>query len=263
MAIDRLVIERRGAAEWLTLNRPDRLNAVDAGMLGELHRYLDALPDRDDVRVVVLRGAGRAFCSGLDLQEELGGGAGSPPDAAHLLTWQRGFSQVAVKLRRIPQPVVALVAGPAVGLGFSLALAADIRIAADSAVFSAAFIKVGFSGGDCGSSYHLPRIVGSSVAREILMTGRPCDAARAFRIGLVSAVVADPDLERAGQAMVDDLLAASPTGLRLTKDLLNASEAGMSLEDVVAIEDRNQMYCLLTGDPAERIKASKWAGKKK
>lgn len=250
-----LTAERRGAAEWLTLARPDRLNAVDAAMREELHDYLDRLASREDIRVLVIGGAGRGFCAGLDLRDEVATTPVEPAQAHQLLFWQQRFSQLVVKLRRIPQVVVALVNGPAAGLGFSLALAADIRIATTSAVFSAAFIKVGFSGGDCGSSFHLPRIVGGAAARELLLTGRPCPADRALRLGLVSEVVAADELETAGRKLVDDLLATSPTGLRLTKDLLNVSESGAGLEAVIAMEDRNQMYCLLGGDPVEGIRA--------
>ncbi len=250
-----LTVERRGAAEWLTLNRPERLNAVDATMREEMHAFLDGVATRDDTRVVVIRGAGRGFCSGLDLRDADLADAADPAHAYQLLFWQQRFSQLVIKLRRIPQPVVALVNGPAAGLGFSLALAADIRMASTGAVFSAAFIRIGFSGGDCGSSFHLPRIVGVAAARELLLTGRPCPAERALRLGLVSEVVGDADLEAAGQRLVEELLATGPAGLRLTKDLLNASESGLGLEAVVAMEDRNQMYCLLGGDPAEGIRA--------
>lgn len=255
-AYQTLDVEHRDGADWLTLARPEQLNTVDKRMLAELHDYLDGLPDRDDVRVVVLRGRGRAFCAGLDLNDQTAiDESGGPPDGYALLSDQRSYSQLTVKLRRVPQPFVALVHGAAVGLGFSFAMACDIRILAESARFNAAFIKIGFSGGDCGSSYLLPRLVGSSVARELLMTGRFCDAERALRIGLASEVVPDDALEAAGEAMVADLLATGPTGLRLTKDLLNASEAGMSLEEVLAIEDRNQMYCSLTGEPLEGLRA--------
>jgi enoyl-CoA hydratase/carnithine racemase len=251
-----LLVEHRDGVDWLTLNSPDRLNAVSRAMREALHDYLDAVERRDDVRVIVLRGAGRGFCAGLDLKDRPA--ASEPPAQGagyKMLTDQRRWSQLVVKLRRIPQPVVALVHGSAAGLGMSLALAADIRIAGESARFNAAFIRIGFGGGDCGSSYLLPRLVGSSVARELLMTGRFCDAERALRVGLVSEVVPDQELTTAGEALVADLLYTAPTGLRLTKDLLNASESGMSLEEVVAMEDRNQSYCSLTGDPAEGMRA--------
>ena len=253
-----LSIEHREGADWVTLDRPDALNTVNKQMLSELHHYLDGLPARDDVRVVVLRGNGRVFCAGLDLNDQTAiDESGAPRDGYAMLSDQREYSQLTIKLRRVPQPIVALVRGAAVGLGFSLAAAADIRVASESARFNAAFIKIGFSGGDCGSSYLLPRLVGASVARELLMTGRFCDSARALQIGLVSEVVADDALEAAGEAMVADLLFAGPTGLRLTKDLLNASESGMSLEEVVAMEDRNQMYCALAGEPLEGMRAFK------
>ena len=171
-----------------------------------LHGYLDAVERRDDVRVVVLRGAGRGFCAGLDLKDRPAASEAPGQGAGYkMLTDQRRWSQLVVKLRRIPQPVVALVHGSAAGLGMSLALAADIRIAGESARFNAAFIRIGFGGGDCGSSYLLPRLVGSSVARELLMTGRFCDAERSLRIGLVSEVVPDDELTAAGEALVADL----------------------------------------------------------
>ncbi|MFN3218198.1 MAG: enoyl-CoA hydratase/isomerase family protein [Acidimicrobiales bacterium] len=251
-----LLVEHRDGVDWLTLNSPDRLNAVSRAMREALHDYLDAVERRDDVRVIVLRGAGRGFCAGLDLKDRPAASEAPVQGAGYkMLSDQRRWSQLVVKLRRIPQPVVALVHGSAAGLGMSLALAADIRIAGESARFNAAFIRIGFGGGDCGSSYLLPRLVGSSVARELLMTGRFCDAERALRVGLVSEVVADDELTAAGEALVADLLYTAPTGLRLTKDLLNASESGMSLEEVVAMEDRNQSYCSLTGDPAEGMRA--------
>lgn len=253
-----LQVEHQGGADWLTLNRPDALNTFNKKMLVEMNDYLDRLPSRDECRVVVLRGAGRGFCAGLDLNDQTAiDESGAKPNGYHMLTDQREYSQMTVKIRRVPQPFVALVHGVAVGLGLSLSAAADIRIAAESAKFNAAFIKIGFSGGDCGSSYLLPRLIGSSVARELLMTGRFCLADRALAIGLVSEVVPDEELEAAGQRLVDELLYTGPTGLRLTKDLLNASESGMSLEEVIAMEDRSQMYCSLTGEPLEGMRAFK------
>lgn len=255
-AYETIRVEHRDGVDWLSLNRPAALNTVDKKMLAELHHYLDALPEQNDVRIVVLRGEGKLFCAGLDLNDQTAiDESGGRPDAYAMLTDQQRYSQLTIKIRRAPQPFVALVKGAAVGLGFSLAMAADIRIAGESARFNAAFIKIGFSGGDCGSSYLLPRLVGSSVARELLMTGRFCDADRALRIGLVSEVVADAELEKAGEALVAELLLTGPTALRLTKDLINASESGMSLEEVVAMEDRNQMYCSLSGEPLEGLRA--------
>ena len=251
-------VEHEKGADWLTLARPDRLNTVDKRMLAELHSYLDEVRERDEVRVVVLRAEGRAFCAGLDLDDQTAiDETGARPDGYAMLTDQGRYSQLTIKIRRAPQPFVALVSGPAVGLGFSLAMAADIRIVSESARFNAAFIKIGFSGGDCGSAYLLPRLVGSSVARELLMTGRFCSAERAVQIGLASECVAEDQLESAGRRLADDLLATGPTGLRMTKDLLNASESGMSLEEVIAMEDRSQMYCALTGEPLEGIRAFK------
>ena len=153
-------------------------------------------------------------------------------------------------MRACPQPIIALLHGPAAGLGFSLALASDVRIAAESTRMNAAFLRVGLSGGDCGSSYHLPRLVGAAVASELLLTGRFIHAERALRVGLVSEVVPDASLEAAGEALVADMLRNAPLGLRLTKELLNATQSATHLEQQVALEDRSQVLCLASGDPA-------------
>ena len=249
---DILHVERRGAAEWITLNRPDRLNALTIDMVDALADHFTALVPDTDVRVVVLRGAGRAFCAGLDVKE---GGATLVAGGAAMMAMQRRFSRVTLAMRRCPQPIVGLLHGATVGAGFAYALATDIRLAGQSFRANCAFIKIGFSGGDCGSSYLLPKAVGSSVARELLLTGRFIDADRALRVGLVSEVVADDDLEAAGEGLVADLLATAPLGLRLTKELCNAEEAGNAIEDQIALEDRSQVLTSLVGDPLEGMKA--------
>ena len=173
-----ITVERRGAADWVTLNRPDRLNALNHAMVEDLLDYFGSAVEDTARRVIVLRGAGRAFCAGVDIKETT---IARHKDAVEGLTEQRRFSEIIRRMRRCPQPVIALVHGPASGGGFSIALAADVRIAGETARMNAAFIRIGFSGSDMGSSYFLPRLVGLSVASELLLTGRFVDAERALR----------------------------------------------------------------------------------
>ncbi len=261
-----LLIESDGPVDWVTLNRPERLNALNGQLVDELLAYFGDLYTNRDTRIVVLRGAGRAFCAGLDLKDnaptrESGSGGNSDggksrgPNPSAGMFDQRHFSEIILRMRRCPQPIIALIHGPAAGAGFSLSLAADVRLAGESARMNAAFIRIGFSGGDCGSSFHLPRLVGGTNAAEILMTGRFVDAERALRIGLVSDVVPDDVLESAGRALAGDMVKTGPLGLRLTKDLLNASASGLSLEQAISLEDRSQVLCSASGDPAEGARA--------
>jgi enoyl-CoA hydratase len=218
-----------------------------------LQHYFGELATDHGVRVVVLTGAGRGFCAGLDLKEassgELGGGAVSG------LRLQRRVSEIVVRMRRAPQPIVALVNGAASGGGFALALASDIRIASPSARLNSAAIRIGLSGCDIGISYFLPRLVGSALASELLLTGRFIDAARALAVGLVSRVVADDDLAAAGKEVAEEILRNAPLGVRLTKECLNASLDAGSLEAVIALEDRQQILAAQTGDLREGIAA--------
>jgi enoyl-CoA hydratase len=158
-------------------------------------------------------------------------------------------------MRRAPQPFIACVQGPACGGGFALALASDVRIAGESARMNAAFIRIGLSACDVGVSYFLPRLVGVSVASELLLTGRFIDARRALATGLVSEVVPDSEMEAAAKRLLEDMLRTSPIGLRLTKECLNASIDAGSLDQVVAMEDRNQILCAQTQDFREGITA--------
>jgi enoyl-CoA hydratase len=207
------------------------------------------------VRVVVLRGAGRAFCAGLDLKEAGGGRALSETSVAESLRFQRSISEIVMRMRRCPQVIVSLVHGAACGGGFAMALASDIRIAGESAKMNAAFIRIGLSGCDVGVSYFLPRLVGMSVAAELIMTGRFIHAERALRTGLVSEVVPDAQLEETARTYVADLLNTAPLGLRLSKECLDISVDAGSLEAVVAMEDRNQILCTRSADFGEGVRA--------
>ena len=227
-------------------------------LVADLQDYFGRLYTDHSVRIVVLRGAGRAFCAGLDLKErsnraDAATTVSSSPQAG--LVSQRSISEIVMRMRRCPQAIISLVHGPACGGGFALALASDIRIAGESARMNAAFIRIGLSACDIGVSYFLPRLVGVSVASELMMTGRFINADRALRVGLVSEVVSDNRLAEAAQPYIDEMLTTSPLGLRLTKECLNMSVDAGSLEAAIAMEDRNQILCAQTNDFREGISA--------
>lgn len=247
-----LIVEKEGGIDWLTLNRPDALNAMSRTMMLELQHYFGELYTDHSVRVVVLRGAGRGFCAGLDLKEER---SDEPGGAVTGLRVQRRVSEIVMRMRRAPQPIVSLIHGPASGGGFALALASDIRIAGPKARMNAAFIRIGLTACDVGVSYFLPRLVGSALASELLLTGRFIDAERAKAAGLVSDVVPDEGLEDAGRSIAGEILANSPVGVRLTKECLNMSVDAGSLEAVIAMEDRQQILVSTTGDMREGVAA--------
>lgn len=251
-AYETLALRREGPVLWCTLNRPEALNALSRQLVNDLRTFYGTLAGDRETRVVVLRGAGRAFCAGLDLKEG-GTGVDDRGTISGGLRGQRHISELALMMRRLPQVFVACVQGAACGGGFMLALASDLRIAGESARMNAAFIKLGLSGCDVGVSYLLPRLVGASVAAELILTGRFVHAERARELGLVSAVVPDDQLEAEAQRLVDDLLATSPLGLRLSKECLNASLDMNSMDAVVAMEDRNQILCAQTSDFREGI----------
>ncbi|MDE0950717.1 MAG: enoyl-CoA hydratase-related protein [Halioglobus sp.] len=244
-----LLIEQRDSVEWVTLNRPQAGNALNDSLVDSLVSYFEGLREREEVRVVVLKANGKHFCAGLDMSGDAFAEKERIPRTAWTL--QRRIARIYVAMRKCPQPIIALVQGAACGGGFSLALASDIRIAGESAKMNAAYIKIGFSGCDMGSSYFLPRLVGTSVASELLMTGRFIHAPRALAVNLVSEMVPDSGLEQAAQSYIDDMMTTSPMGLRLTKDALNLSVDASSLEAAMAVEDRHQSLLSFTEDVKE------------
>lgn len=253
MQYETLVIRKEGAVDWLTLNRPEVLNALSRIMMAELLDYFGRLAADDSVRVVVVRGAGRAFCAGWDTRDAtMGPEHLASGGAMAAYAGARYASDIVRRMRSCPQPIVALVDGAACGGGFAIAAAADIRIATLSTRMNAAFVRVGLSGCDMGLSYHLPRIVGSSVASELLLTGRFIRAERALAVGLVSEVVEASGLEQAARTYVDEMLVTSPIGLRLTKEGINFSLSCGSLESASAMEDRNQALCMQTQEFRQR-----------
>jgi enoyl-CoA hydratase/carnithine racemase len=248
-----LELRREESLLWLVLNRPHALNALSRQLVSELHSVLDMLHDDQSIRVVILRGAGRAFCAGLDLKETEAGS--EQISVAQGLRDQRRIAELAIKIHRAPQPFIAAVQGAAAGGGFALALASDIRIAGESARMNAAFIRIGLSACDVGVSYFLPRIVGSSIASELLLTGDFIDAPRALATGLVSRVVPDVQLDHAAEEMARKILRNSPLGVRLTKECLRYSVDAPTLEAAIAMEDRNQILTTRTRDVREGIAA--------
>lgn len=244
-----ITIETRGAIEVVSLNRPDRLNAMNEPLIAALLDYFTGLRDRQAVRVVVLRAEGRAFCAGLDL-------TGWPRDEnagpVHQ-GWrtQRMIAAVMQAMRRCPQPVIAVAQGPACGGGFSLLLASDVRYAAPDLRMNAAYIKIGLGGCDMGASYFLPRLVGSSVASEYLLTGKFMSAEKAAACGLVSEIVPHEDLLPKALALAEEMLQTAPLGLRLTKDALNLNIDAASMEHAFGLEDRQQIMLSQTADSVE------------
>lgn len=244
-------VEVRGSVHYLTLNRPETLNAINTEMVGELSDYFGSLFHNRECRIVVMKGAGKAFCAGLDIKAH---GDGEPPFGGGF-GFQGFLADVYIKMRRCPQPIISLIQGAACGGGFAFALASDIRIGAQNMKMNAAFIKLGLSACDMGVSYFLPRLVGVSVASELMMTGRFIHAERALAVGLVSQIVPEAELDVAGEVFVEEMLATSPMGLRLTKEGLNMAVDATSLEAAMAIENRNQVLCARTEDVKEGMRA--------
>lgn len=234
-----------------TLNRPDRLNAITFEMFGEFAQLQADLADRD-VRALVLTGAGRAFCAGLDLDE-----AELLPTmtAAQMLREQTGWAQAIAGFADLPFPVIAAVNGAAAGAGMALALMADIRVAATTARFNAAFVRIGLSGGDCGTSWTLPRLVGLARANELLLTGRFVEAEEAANIGLVTDVVAPEAVVDRALEVADVIAGNSPLGVALSKRVVRTNVDAPSLEAALEVENRNQVIATRTDDMVEALAA--------
>ncbi len=251
MNYETIRVDHDGAVDWLTLNRPERMNVINPRMCDELQHYFAGLQFDHRVRAVVLRGAGRAFCAGYDLKDAEAVNRGTIPG----MRVQRQVSEVFLRMRRCPQPIVCLAQGATTGGGFAFLLASDIRVITPGTRMNVAMVKVGMTGCDVGISYFLPRAAGAAVAAELMMTGRFLEPARAERLGVVSAVVAEDALEDEGRAIVADMLATSPMGLRMTKEGLNLAIDAPSLEAAAALEDRGQILCAGAGLFEEGINA--------
>jgi enoyl-CoA hydratase len=236
--------EVKGPVGILTLSRPERMNAINYQMRDELrHFFMERLTDTD-TRVLLITGAGKGFCSGLDIKDST---ITTPensytPKLAYEL--QRLFSDIILYMRRCPQPIVGALNGAAVGAGFSISMACDIRLAAAEAKFCAAYINIGTGGADMGSSWLFTRAVGLGNASRYLLTGDFFSADEALRIGFVSAIHPREKLLEEAMKIALNMAGKSPLGLRLTKEALDRNNGAMSLEDAIRLEDRNQALCI-------------------
>ena len=229
----------------ITLNRPERLNAITFEVYRELTDLIAALRDEQDIRVVVITGAGRAFCSGGDVRDIIGALQGR--DAAGLLDFTRLTCELIHNMRALPKPIITSINGTTAGAGACIALAADIRIAAAEAKIAFVFVKVGLAGTDMGATYLLPRIVGLAKATELLMTGDFISAAEAERIGLYNRVVPRDQLERVTREFAEKLARGPALGMAKTKEMLNR-EMHMSFESALEAEAVAQALCMQTPD---------------
>jgi enoyl-CoA hydratase len=240
----------------LTMNRPDQLNAMNAELCGALHAELERCELDRSCRAIVITGAGRGFCAGVDLRGygDAPGNDGSD-EARDRLGNQEHMSRLVLKLRDTPQPVIAAVNGPAAGFGLALALGCDIRYAAREAVFRAVFLNVGVSNCDMGTSWLLPRLVGASRAHEMMLTARKVGAEEAERIGLVAGVVdREALLDRALEA-ADQIAAWAPWGIRLTKQGMWSALEIPSERVAIEYEDRQQIMATHGAAPPEAVGA--------
>ena len=237
--------EQRDGVGTITLNRPDRLNAITFEVYHELTDFFAKLRDERDVRVVVITGAGRAFCSGGDVRDIIGELQGR--DAEGLLEFTRLTCELIRNMRALPKPIIASLNGATAGAGACIALASDIRIAAEEAKIAFICVKVGLAGTDMGATYLLPRVVGLAKATELLMTGDFVEAGEAERIGLYNRVVPRDQLETATREFAEKLANGPALGLAKTKEMLNR-ETHMSFEAALEAEAVAQALCMQTPD---------------
>jgi enoyl-CoA hydratase/carnithine racemase len=250
-----LIVDRlRAGTVVLQLNRPKQLNAINQMMRDELTKTFADIAMDTSVNVVVLTGAGRGFCSGIDVRDFGPGMLEASDPAIDRLRFQEAMAALPQAIRDLPQPVIAAVNGPCVGAGLAMCLAADIRICSATATFGNGAILLGLSGAEMGMSYHLPRIVGTSVAADWMLTGRTVTAQEADRRGLVSELV-QPDL-MVGRAveLATGIAELPPFGVQLTKRALQVNTDAAGLEAAMELENRNQVLAHATDEAVERRK---------
>jgi enoyl-CoA hydratase len=240
----------------IRLNRPERLNAINFALVADLHDALDEIAGDPECKVVVLTGAGRAFCAGLDLKDW--GMPPAPGEHPHVkvgIDGQAFMSNLTVHMRNTPQVIVAAVNGAAFGGGLGIACAADVRIAAASSRYCSAFIRTGLTGTDIGITYTLPRLVGNARAFDLILSGRDIDAAEAERMGLVSQVVPDDELLERTLDYVRPMAGYTRTGLTLTKEVLWHNVDNPSMTAAIAMENRNQAIAGRAQDVIDYMRA--------
>jgi enoyl-CoA hydratase/carnithine racemase len=237
-----LVIKKMGEVEEVTLNRPDRLNALNQPLTDALLSYFRSKRHDLATRVILVSGAGRAFCSGADLKA-----MGQPDRLRDGPNGDWVLRDLLKAMRACPQPIIALVHGAAAGGGLAIALAADVIAAGESAAFHPAFIKIGLSGSELGVSWRLQRTIGLSRAREILLTGRALNAVDALQCGLVSSVTPDLALLDLGRKLAQEMLRAAPDALRISKRTFDATLETGSYETALELEERGQIQMIRAG----------------
>ncbi|NKY58955.1 enoyl-CoA hydratase/isomerase family protein [Nocardia flavorosea] len=243
---DSVFVERiDDALLGITLNRPDRLNAIEDSFVAAMHAALDGVEAEPGVRAVVLTGAGRGFCAGADLTvtADL-----ERQTSADLYRGQQRLADMAVRLHELPVPVVAAVNGPAAGGGLALAAACDLRVASTRAHFAVANVRIGISGGEMGLSWLLPQSVGRARATELLLTGRRFDAAEALEWGFVNRLAEPADVLAEACALARAVAGNPAFGVRLTKEMLRTTATASSLRDAVMLENRTQVLAVYAGD---------------
>ena len=236
----------------ITFDRPERLNALTFDVYADLRDLLAELEHRKEIRVLVLTGTGRGFCSGGDVEKII-----APlleMDARGLLEFTRMTGAVVERIRRLPIPVVAAVNGVAAGAGAVIALAADLRVLAKSASFSFLFTRVGLAGADMGSAYLLPRVIGLGRATELLLLGESVDAERALSIGLATRVVADEELSASAGELARALASGPGLAYSATKVLIGR-ELDMDLGSAIELEAFTQALLMTSEDHAEFYRA--------
>lgn len=246
----------RDGVTKVTMNRPAKLNAMTSEMVEQLHDAFRSISKDRETRVVVLTGAGRGFCAGLDL-----GGYGEAPGFSWNGSMERSFAvqkhiaSLIPLMRSIPQPIISAVNGPASGGGFALVLGSDIRLCAHSAKFNAAFIRIGLSACDIGTSWLLPRLIGAARAQELMLTGRLFDAEEALRIGLVVDAVPDELLMDAALTKATEIMMNTPIGVALTKEGMWSALEIPGLQAAIDLENRQQIMASFSDDVRETRRA--------
>lgn len=250
-----VLIERDGEITTVTLNRPDALNTLNADMVAELTAALDAIDADPGCRVVILTGAGRAFCAGLDLNGYGDEDVDDHDGVVAMFRRQRDIAGLARRLHGLRQPVIAAVNGAAAGGGLALLCASDIRIGSSSSVYAVGFIRAGFSACDIGVSWLLPRLVGTGRAHELMLTGRRFTAVEAERYGLLVELAEPEDLLETARSTARSILANPPVSVEMTKVGMWAAVESNSFSATVEFENRQQMITAMTEDRGEATAA--------
>jgi enoyl-CoA hydratase/carnithine racemase len=241
--MENLIYRTENYIGYLTLNRWDKYNAFDLQLMDEFEKFWQERLYDDSVRVIILDGGeAKGFCAGLDIE-----GLGPKlfeADPTTAYTGQSRMARTLLTMRQAPQPIICCVHGSAAGIGFSLAMASDIRIVAENSRFNAAYINIGLGGADMGSSYFLPRLIGSGRANEFLLTGNWMSAEEAMQLGFASRLVPKEKMMETAQELATIMVGKTPLGLRMTKEAINVNIDTGGLEAALQMENRNQMMIM-------------------